>query len=899
MTNRDAMYKQYVESILKIARQGDAREESYYSELKTLLEEFSKSIGRKDITITIQPRKAESNNPDFRVWNEKQNIIGYIEAKTPDTNLESVEKTEQIRRYILRWENVLLTDFFCFRLYKKGMLDKKARIADPMAIHNFKGVPPLEDVAGLEDLLGRFFLHETPSIISAESLSVELAKRTRYLRDEVIAQELKEEKELEPKNILGFYEAFQKYLIKGLTKEKFADLYSQTVTYGLFASRMNCKGKFSRQIAFSNVPRTIGILRDMFRYISLDVLPYSIELIVDEISDVLDRIDKRILRQDRDPILYFYETFLAEYDPKERKEKGVYYTPEPVVSYIVRSIDLFLREKFGLTDGLASRQVTILDPAGGTLTFLSEAIKKAVESHSSKYGEGTKKEFIKEHILGDFYAFELMIAPYVIGHLRMVYLLKGLGYELQENERVKFYLTDTLEKEDIEQTSIHGIASLAEESRKAGEVKKKIPILVILGNPPYHGKSENMGKSARLLIEPYKLVDGKDFHERKHWLHDDYVKFIRFGEEKIAQTGRGVVGYITNHRYLENPTFRGMRQHLMQNFDEIYVLDLHGAGSSDRKPPTNIKEDENVFNITKGVAISFFVKKENRNEKCRVYHNERWGTKEQKYEWLLSHEKTTTEWEEIHPHAPFYLFVPTNKELENTYLRFWEMTDIFPVSSVGFVTARDDFAIDPERDKLRSRFVAFYDLSIPTESIMKNLKLKDYRAFRVDEIRRQRKFNEDSITKCSFRPFDERYVYYERHIVQEWQFRVLSHMLHENLALISARSNKSSEMDHFFCTKHIMETKCGESTTQSCLFPLYLYSKKGKSANLNLKFVKLLEETYGKSLTPEEIFQYVYGIVYSNIYRNRYSSFLRIGFARVPITKSSFLFAKISEWANN
>ena len=322
MTNRDAMYKQYVESILKIARQGDAREESYYSELKTLLEEFSKSIGRKDITITIQPRKAESNNPDFRVWNEKQNIIGYIEAKTPDTNLESVEKTEQIRRYILRWENVLLTDFFCFRLYKKGMLDKKARIADPMAIHNFKGVPPLEDVAGLEDLLGRFFLHETPSIISAESLSVELAKRTRYLRDEVIAQELKEEKELEPKNILGFYEAFQKYLIKGLTKEKFADLYSQTVTYGLFASRMNCKGKFSRQIAFSNVPHTIGILRDMFRYISLDVLPYSIELIVDEISDVLDRIDKRILRQDRDPSCISMKHFLQSMTPKRERKKA-------------------------------------------------------------------------------------------------------------------------------------------------------------------------------------------------------------------------------------------------------------------------------------------------------------------------------------------------------------------------------------------------------------------------------------------------------------------------------------------------------------------------------------------------------------------------------------------------
>jgi predicted helicase len=633
----------------------------------------------------------------------------------------------------------------------------------------------------------------------------------------------------------------------------------------------------------------------MFKYISFEDLPYSIELIIDEIADVLDRIDKRILRQDRDPILYFYETFLSEYDPKERREKGVYYTPESVVSYIVRSIDSFLEEKFHLTDGLASKEVTILDPAGGTLTFLSEAIKNSVRRHSQKYGEGTKKEFIREHILGDFYAFELMIAPYVIGHLRMSFLLKELGYELEENERIKFYLTDTLEKEDIEQTSIHGIASLAEESRKAGEVKKKIPILVVLGNPPYHGKSENMGKSACALIEPYKLVDGKDFHERKHWLHDDYVKFIRFAEEKIAQTGKGVVGYITNHRYIENPTFRGMRQHLTKSFDEIYILDLHGGGSSDMKPPPNIKKDENVFDITKGVAISFFMRKEKQNGKCRVYYSEKWGLKDQKYAWLLSNDKTTTSWEEIHPHAPSYLFVPMKDELEERYHKFWKITDIFPVSSVGFVTARDQFAIDTNRDKLKSRLTEFYDLSMPTETIRKKFKLKDYRSFRVDDIRRQRKFNEKSITKCIFRPFDERYVYYERYIVQEWQFRVLSQMLRGNIALISARSNKSPKMDHFFCTQYIMETKCGESTTQSCLFPLYLYSENGKTANINPRLVRLLEEAFGKSITPEEIFQYVYGVVYSNTYRDKYTSFLRIDFPRVPLTNNLSLFAKIAE----
>ena len=897
IVSRDKMFEQYIANILKIVRQGDAREESYYSELKTLLEEFANSISRKNIIVTIQPRKVESNNPDFRVWNERQNIIGYIEAKTPETNLENIEKTEQVRRYLLRWENVMLTDFFEFRLYKKGMLHKKARIADSIAIRRFKGVPCIEDATGLEDLLNKFFIHEFPSIVSAETLSVELAKRTRYLRDEVIAQELKEEKGVEPRNILGFYEAFQKYLIKGLTKEKFADLYSQTITYGLFASRINCKDKFSRQIAFDNIPHTIGILRDMFRYISLEDLPYSIELVVDEISDVLDRIDQKILHEGKDPILYFYETFLAKYDPKERKKKGVYYTPESVVSYIVRSIDLLLEEKFGLTDGLASKEVTILDPAGGTLTFLSEAIRRAVERHSLKYGEGTKREFIKEHILGDFYAFELMIAPYVIGHLRMSFQLRELGYELQKDERVKFYLTDTLEKEDIEQTFIHGISSLAEESRKAGEVKKKIPILVILGNPPYHGISENMGPSACELIEPYKLVDGKDFHERKHWLHDDYVKFIRFGEEKIAQTGKGVVGYITNHRYLENPTFRGMRQHLMRNFDEIHVLDLHGAGSSDRKPPSNVKKDENVFNITKGVAISFFVRKENRNDKCRVYHSEIWGTKEQKYTWLLSHDKKTTKWEEIHPHSPFYMFVPMKEKLEEIYHRFWKLTDIFPVNSVGIVTARDRFATDFDKNELTSRIKIFRDTSIPDETLRREpFNLKDTDTFSLRKSREalsQDKNWDRYFTQMLYRPFDVRHVYYTNVLLERPLYETMRHMMRENLALISARSNISSEMNHFFCTQYMTETKCGESTTQSYLFPLYLYIEKGRSANLNPRLVVLLDETYGKSITPEEIFQYIYGVVYSNTYRDRYASLLRNDFPRVPITSNCVLFAKM------
>ena len=462
-----------------MARQGDAREESYYPTLKDLLNEYAESTYKKNIHITILPKKTEAGNPDFRVWDGKVKIVGYIEAKTPDANLDDIEKTEQIKRYKTTFKNFILTNFFEFRLYRDGLLIDKVRIADPMVIYTLKGVPSVKNEETFKNLSEKFFSFSFPSITSAQPLAVELAKRTRFLRDEVIAEELREEEKNGIGKIIGFYEAFQKYLIRGLTKEQFADLYSQTITYGLFASRMRCEGKFNRKHAVDDIPRSIGILREMFDYVSLGDLPPQLEWIVDEISNVLANVDvKKIFseffrnKKGEDPVFHFYETFLAEYDPKERERRGVYYTPKPVVSYIVRSLHLILKEKFGLEDGLASENVTILDPAAGTLTFIAEAIKQAVNEFTSKYGEGGKEGFIKEHILKNFYAFELMIAPYAIGHLKISFLLDELGYRLQD-DAMKFYLTNTLELEDIEQTSLPGMASLAEESRKAGEVKKE------------------------------------------------------------------------------------------------------------------------------------------------------------------------------------------------------------------------------------------------------------------------------------------------------------------------------------------------------------------------------------------------------------------------------------------
>jgi type I restriction-modification system DNA methylase subunit len=658
----DKMLKAYVKRIFEVAKRGDAREESYYSCLEELLKNYADSIEKKKTQITTLPKKTDAGNPDFRVWDGKQSIVGYIEAKLPtEENLLQIEHSDQLKRYLKTFPNLILTNFFEFRLYREGHLIDKVQIARPYVIHKLGTIPPVEKEQEFYNLLERFFAFSLPKTFTAKTLAVELAKRTRFLKEQVIVEELKEEERIGKGFILGFYKAFSKYLISGLTKEDFADLYSQTITYGLFAARTRTENGFNRKLAYDRIPRTIGILRDVFKFISLGDLPQQMEWIIDDISEVLAVTDVyKILdeyfskHKGKDPIVHFYETFLAEYDPKTREKRGVYYTPEPVVSYIVRSLHHILKEHFNKKDGFASQSVTVLDPAAGTLTFLAEAAKLAVEEFTSKYGEGAKENFIKEHILKNFYAFELMMAPYAVGHLKMSFLLEELGYRLRAEDRFKLYLTNTLEMEELAQTELPGMASLSEESHLAGRVKKEKPILVILGNPPYSGISANKNLWIDKLlkedtdgIQSYYKIDGEPLGEKNpKWLQDDYVKFIRFAQWKINQIGEGVLGFITNHSYLDNPTFRGMRQSLMQSFDEIYLLDLHGNSLKKEKCPDGSK-DQNVFDIQQGVAIALFVKK--KGLKKTISHSELWGIRDDKYDWLNAKDVKTTKWKRIKP----------------------------------------------------------------------------------------------------------------------------------------------------------------------------------------------------------------------------------------------------------
>ena len=384
------MLKPYLKKIYEIANRGDAREESYYSTLEDLLKKYTESIGKRNISITTLPKKTEAGNPDFRIWDGTQHIVGYIEAKDLTADLDRIERSEQLKRYRHTFPNLILTSFFEFRLYRHGILIDKVLIDRPFVMHKLKTIQAVKKEPAFLKLVEKFFSFSLPRVHDAETLAIELAKRTRFLKNEVITQELKEEESTVKAFVLGFYEAFRKYLIGGLSKEEFADLYSQTITYGLFAARTRSGNGFNRKLAYDSIPHTIGILRDVFKFISLEDLPQQMEWIIDDISEVLAVTNvKNILDQyfhegkGKDPIAHFYETFLAEYDPEAREKRGIYYTPEPVVSYIVRSLHHVLKEHFNRPDGFASELVTVLDPAAGTLTFLAEAANLAVEEFVS------------------------------------------------------------------------------------------------------------------------------------------------------------------------------------------------------------------------------------------------------------------------------------------------------------------------------------------------------------------------------------------------------------------------------------------------------------------------------------------------------------------------------------
>ena len=930
------MIETYIKKIASSTTQGDAREESYYGNFANFLESFAEETGKKHIQITTLPKKTEAGNPDFRVWDGKQQIVGYIEAKKPGENLNLIEDSEQLKRYRSTFPNLILTDFYEFRLYRNGELFDKVLLARPFIAKKLKTIPPVEHKEKFITLLEKFFSYSLPNVLTAEHLAVELAKRTGFLRDEVVVKELEEEEHGKGKTF-GFYTAFKQYLVSDLSPKDFADIYSQTITYGLFAARTRATGVFNRKLAYDLIPKTIGILRDVFRFISLDKLPPQMEVIIDDIAEVLQAADvNKILDEyyrkgkGEDPIVHFYETFLNIYDPGTREKRGVYYTPEPVVKYIVRAIHDLLKTHFHLQDGLASKAVTLLDPAGGTLTFPAEAIKLAVEEYTTKYGDAGKTKLIKNQILKNFYSFELMMAPYAIGHIKISFLLEELGYTMQDDDRFKLYLTNTLDMEDLKQTEIPGLESLSDENHLAGQIKQKEPILVILGNPPYSANSANYNTwTDKLLKEEvdgaigYYTVDGKPLGEQNSkLLQDDYVKFLRFAQWKIHKAGQGIVGMITNHSYLENVTFRGMRQSLMNTFNEIYIIDLHG-NSLKKETTADGGKDENVFDIRQGTAIAVFVKTKNSKD-CKVYHRDIQGLRKEKYEWLENKPFKLKDYEALKPVTPWYFLAKKDFENIKQYEKWFSISEIFPVNSTGVKTHRDDLVISYSLNELENRMRQFRNLKFDEVFIKEAYNVKEIGEWSLKEARIKASKDTDFMEKIcliTYRPFDTRYIIFSEDVIDRSRRDVMQHMLKENLSLCFMRQYSGSDpyshalvsdqmVDNrtFFSSKGIIQQaplylyETEKAKKKAALSTMMLFETaaeygkaKGKKANIAPKVFEQFGKTFGKIPTPEQILQYCYAVLYSNIYREKYAEFLKIDFPRIPFTKNYDLFKEMSK----
>jgi len=904
---------QYIHTIEKELAVGNATEHTHRAALKTLVEGLAKGV-----TAINEPQRTECGAPDFLV-NKGVFQVGYMEAKDVGKSLDEAEKSEQLKRYLGSLPNIILTDYLEFRWYVDGELRRhSARLGTPTKNGKIK-----RDKAGVQavaELLSDFLAHKAEAVGTPRELAKRMARLAHRLRELVTAAF---EKKLNLPLLDNLYKAFCDTLVPDLTIEQFADMYAQTIAYGLFAARCNSPNgtKFTRQYARDLVPKTNPFLRNIFDHIAGAGLPEIIAPEVDDLAQLLAQADMTSVLKDfgkrtakEDPVVHFYETFLAEYDPKVREMRGVYYTPEPVVSYIVRSIDHLLKTRFNKPQGLADDKTLILDPAVGTATFLYMVINEIHEAMLNQKQKGMWNDYIAEKLLPRIFGFELLMAPYAVAHLKLGLLLKETGYQSKSDQRLGIYLTNTLE-EAIKHSEVLFAQWISEEANAAAQIKKEKPIMVVLGNPPYSGVSANRGEWISKLIDDYRQVDGKPLEEYKVWLQNDYVKFIRFGQWRIERTGQGILGFITDHSYLDSPTFRGMRQTLINTFTDIYILDLHGD-SRRRETAPDGGIDENVFDIQQGVAIALFVKEPGKTSATQVRHSDLWGLQEEKYKTLLETDISSTIWSELQPDSPFYLFVPRDESLLAEYGQCWKVTEVWPINSVGFMTGRDNFIIDASKGELLERLSIFFDTKLDIAEVKTKLRINDYRRFRIEEIRKARSLDLMKVRQCLYRPFDLCYTYYDQYIIQEWQQRVMHHMLHPNIALIIGRAGQvtgTEPWDIIFSSSQIIDLNVFYRGGGQC-FPLYLYPaegemqfEEGRRPNLNPEFIKAVSDKLGLKFVsdgkgdlkgtfgPEDIFNYAYAVFHSPTYRSRYAEFLKIDFPRLPLTSDKELFKALVE----
>ena len=881
---------EYLRQVGKDLARNDSTEHTHRRALQNLVEALAAGT-----TCTNEPRKTtDAGHPDMKV-SHGETPLGFIETKDIGVDLDEVEKSDQMERYHKALPNLILTDYLEFRWYQFGKEIKSARLA--VADRKNK-LSRIQDAG--EDFLALF-----DNFIQAEVFTIsgpkELAQRMAALA-RLVRRLISETFAVEPDkgDLHDQLKAFRETLIPDLDPDKFADMYAQTICYGLFASKCNTEpaSVFARESAADHLPKTNPFLRQLFHHIVGPDLNERVKWAVEQLVFLLNKADIGAILKDfgkrtrqEDPVVHFYETFLAEYDPKLRKSRGVYYTPEPVVSYIVRSVDWLLKEKFGKPEGLADPTVMILDPACGTGTFLYAVIKLIHERIRAKGQYGAWSSYVQRNLLPRIFGFELLMAPYAVAHLKLGLLLRETGYDFSGEERLGIFLTNTLE-EAAKKSDMLFARWISEESNAAAAIKKDEPVMVVLGNPPYAVSSVNNGEWIRGLVHDYYFVDGQPLGERNpKSLQDDYVKFIRWSQWRLERTGAGIHAYISNHGYLDNPTFRGMRQQLMRAFDELYLLDLHG-NSNKRETCPDASKDENVFDIQQGVAIGIFTRlpssptrhsersEESSSPAARVLHSDLWGLREAKYRTLAAKDVMQTDSSGLSPQTPFYLFTPQDVSLKTEYGGTAAINDVFTLENAGLVTGRDSLTIAWSTTELWDRLSSFCALPAPEARLRYDLcdDTEEWRTELAQQDVRDSGPAHSSVTTILYRPFDLRLTYYTgnpRGFHSRPRREVMSHMLNgRNLGLVTVRQVAEGIFDHVLATRWIVDNRATSSNKgYARLLPLYLYpeagrkgeqrrledtssspwptGKDGRRPNLSPPFVAEMETKLGLKFVPE------------------------------------------------
>lgn len=914
----------YLQEIENNLQKGSER--SHYPTIKTLID--SAMLG---INTVIEEKGNQAGIPDFTV-RKNQRIIGYIEAKKINENLDIILDTEQLKRYLdsAIALNFILTNFLEFRWYQKGKLQHK------IIIGNIKNnqIIATEEANQLINLIHHFLSSENKIINNYTELAVEMATVTKALCYS-IESALKQEKETGELRQLKL--VFQDLLLPDLDSANFADMYAQTIAYGLFTARIGHyetssinknNNQFNGETASYYLSDNIPFLKGLFdTVISTNIAPkiqWSIELLIEllanvDMGNILENFGRETKRED--PVVHFYETFLSAYSANLRKNRGVYYTPEPVVYFMVKAVNDVLEKYFYLNDGFANTNVNILDPATGTGTFLYEIVKQIYENFN-RYGVKNWQELLKQkQVLARLFGFELLMTPYTIAHLKLGLLLKTLGYRFQDKERLNIFLTNSLD-EGIKKSELLFAEYISQEANQAAEVKTEIPINVVIGNPPYAGHSANKGSWIDGLIKDYYQVDGMDLKEKNpKWLQDDYVKFIRFGQWRIDKTGAGILAFVTNHGYLDNPTFRGMRQNLMNSFDCIYLINLHGNAKKKEVSPDGTP-DKNVFDIQQGVSIIIAVKDipkdkiflafkgKSQQIKDGIYYYDIWGSRESKYQQLKELNLYDINWEVVNPQSPFYLFTPQDTFLLEEYNQGWKITDIMPINSVGIVTARDKLTIHNSFAEVETVINDFVSLSEEEAREKYNLgkDSQDWKICLAQKDIKDTDIDTNLIKPILYRPFDIKYTYYTGNssgFICRSRNEVMKNMLFgKNLGLIVNRQVRVN-YNHVFITQSLVDFHSLETANANpYLFPLYIYSEEDKQsiftsakkeANFSPEFIKEISHKLGYTPIPETIFYYIYAVLHSPNYRQRYAQFLKIDFPRIPLTNNQELFNQLAE----